>query len=189
MGIIEAITDGKAVVAESTFPFARRTPFASFVKRSCGGRVAVSQLASPLGVAEQLALRREIQARIGTLYDTGFNLNSRRQFCSRFVREVLVEATGIEVGEIETFAQLLARQSGISLGFWKAWYFGRIPWQRLTVTPASVLQSPQLLPIFDGVIRAQTDVVLASQNVSGATPLTHQTESTRPAILGGKGQL
>jgi len=38
------------------------------------------------------------------------------------------------------------------LGFWKVWYFGRIPWQRETVTPASVLSSAQLRPIFDGVV-------------------------------------
>ncbi|MEI6714845.1 MAG: YebB family permuted papain-like enzyme [Verrucomicrobiota bacterium] len=189
VGIIESVEDGKAVVAESTFPFSRRTQFSSFVKRSCGGRVAVSRLRAPFGVIEQLALRRAIQQRMGVVYDTGFNLNSRRQFCSRFVREVLDEATGIKIGEIDTFAQLLDRQSGINLGFWRAWYFGRIPWQRLTVTPASVLQSPHLHLIFDGVIGMQTGGVAASKNVPEPRLHTPQSESTRLAILGGKAQL
>jgi len=30
---------------------------------------------------------------VGVFYDTGFNLHSRRQFCSRFVREVLARHT------------------------------------------------------------------------------------------------
>jgi len=88
--------------------------------------------------------------RLGRFYDTGFNLRSRRQFCSRYVREVLREATGTEVGEVETFQQLLARRPGTRLGFWKLWYFGSIPWQRETVTPASVLASPALRVVFDG---------------------------------------
>jgi len=37
---------------------------------------------------------------------TGFDLHSPGQFCSRFVREVLLEATGVEVGEVETFGAL-----------------------------------------------------------------------------------
>jgi hypothetical protein len=37
------------------------------------------------------------ERRLGTLYDTGFDLHSRRQFCSRYVREVLFEATGQSV--------------------------------------------------------------------------------------------
>ena len=88
--------------------------------------------------------------RTGILYDTGFGLHSHRQFCSRYVREVLAEATGVEVGEVQTFTDLLRQQPGASLGFWKLWYFGRIPWDRATVTPASLLRSPALQIVFDG---------------------------------------
>lgn len=84
------------------------------------------------------------------MYDTGFDLHSRRQFCSRYVREVIEEATGIQVGEVETFAGLLSRKPQTELGFWRVWYFGQIPWQRETVTPASLLRSPGLVPVFDG---------------------------------------
>ena len=89
--------------------------------------------------------------RAGILYDTGFNLHSRRQFCSRYVREVLIEATGQSVGEVETFSHLLASRPNANVGFWKAWYFGNIPWDRETVTPASLLRSPALKTVFDGV--------------------------------------
>ena len=57
-------------------------------------------------------MRRAARQRLGRFYDTGFNLWSQRQFCSRFVREVLQEATAQSVGDIETFADLLARMKG-----------------------------------------------------------------------------
>ena len=90
--------------------------------------------------------------RAAIFYDTGFNLFSRRQFCSRFVREVLHEATGTLVGEVESFSTLLARNPQADVGFWRLWFFGRIPWQRRTVTPASLLESPHLQPVFDGFV-------------------------------------
>lgn len=74
------------------------------------------------------------------------------------MREVIEEATGIRVGEVETFATLLTRRPQTDLGFWRVWYFGQIPWQRETVTPASLLRSLELAPVFDGI--AVKDVAL-----------------------------
>ena len=84
-------------------------------------------------------------------YDTGFDAHSHRQFCSRYVREVLLQAVGVEVGRVETFQALLASAPQADVGFWRVWYFGSIPWQRETVTPASVLRTPGLAAVFDGV--------------------------------------
>lgn len=72
-----------------------------------------------------------------------------RQFCSRFVREVVAQATAIKLGEVETFSTLLQRNLDVSLNFWRCWFLGRIPWQRRTVTPASLLLSPNLRMIFE----------------------------------------
>jgi hypothetical protein len=58
---------------------------------------------------------------------------------------------GAPVGRVETFATLLAQAPQTDVGFWRAWYFGRIPWQRETVTPASVMRTQGLRPVFDGV--------------------------------------
>jgi Permuted papain-like amidase enzyme, YaeF/YiiX, C92 family len=55
--------------------------------------------------------------------DTGFNLRSRRQFCSGFVREVFLEATDADLGEVVTFADLLAQHPGADLQLWKFSYF------------------------------------------------------------------
>jgi hypothetical protein len=62
----------------------------------------------------------------------------------------LAESTGTQVGEVESFAQLLSRRPEANLSFWKWWYFGRIPWERQTVSPASLLGSPLVRVVFDG---------------------------------------
>ena len=137
------------VVAESCVPRVRKGRFADFVARSDQGSFVVRRLHRALSDDEQDKLRAAADRRMGTLYHTGFALRSRRQFCSKFVHEVLAEACGEEVGEIETFATLLARNPQVSLRFWRVWYFGRIPWQRETITPDSLLRSPRLMTTAD----------------------------------------
>ncbi|MFM2058440.1 MAG: hypothetical protein RLY71_2825 [Pseudomonadota bacterium] len=150
VGIVIETRGAEPLIAESTFPLARLTPLSRFIARSEQRRVAVLRLRTPLAPDAAARIQTAARRRLGTLYDTGFNLHSRRQFCSRFVREVLQEATGVSIGEVETFAALLARQPGTDLRFWQLWYFGRIPWQRRTVTPASLLRSPALVRIDHG---------------------------------------
>lgn len=151
VGVVTDTSGEEPLIAESTFPLSRTTRLSTFVARSEGGRVVVARLTTPLSDAQRQQIVASAERRTGIFYDTGFDLHSRRQFCSRFVREVIAEATGIQVGEVETFAALLTRRPQTELGFWRVWYFGQIPWQRETVTPASLLNSPELVPVFDGV--------------------------------------
>jgi len=58
--------------------------------------------------------------------------------------DVAAEATGHTVGDVETFASLLARRPDANQTFWRAGYFGCIPWDRETVTPASLLRSREM---------------------------------------------
>jgi hypothetical protein len=152
VGIVVGFDAVGALVAESRVPFSRRTRFTNFVRRSAQGRVAVLRLLQPLSDEEIQRLRRATGSRLGRLYDTGFNLRSRRQFCSRFVREVLQESTGVVIGEATTFRGLLERKPAADLRLWKVWYFGRIPWERATVTPESLYASPSLKVVFDGTL-------------------------------------
>jgi len=154
VGIVIDVSGPEPLIGESAFPISKATPLSRFVARSEGGRVAVSRLNTPLTSQQQAAVGRSAQKRMGILYDTGFNLDSKRQFCSRYVREVLGEATGTEVGEVENFSTLLTRNPNVDLAFWKIWYFGNIPYQRRTVTPASLLHSPSLHSVFDGNSRS-----------------------------------
>lgn len=156
VGIVVATDGDEPVVAESTFPLSKRGGLSKFLDRSENGRVEISRLNAPLSATQQQAMALAAQKRMGIFYDTGFDLYSSRQFCSRFVHEVVKEATGIQVGQVETFSAMLARNPETKLGFWRVWYFGNIPWKRETVTPASVMNSPQLRPVFDGYVKAPT---------------------------------
>jgi hypothetical protein len=150
VGIVIDTAGLEPLIAESTFPLSRTTSWSKFAARSESGRLAVARLKVPLTAEQQRRLVAAAERRSGVFYDTGFNLHSRRQFCSRYVREVVQEANGVSLGEVETFATLLARRPQTELGFWRVWYFGQIPWQRETVTPASLLRSTELMPVFDG---------------------------------------
>jgi hypothetical protein len=166
VGIVVGVQAGQPTVGESRFPFSGTTSLARFAARSEGARMAVARLRVPLSAAQQARVVQSARARDGVFYDTGFDLHSRRQFCSRYVHEVLHEAAGTAVGEVQSFRELLAARPDVELGFWRAWYFGSIPWKRQTVTPASLLASPRLQLIFDGVMAPPAHVPTARQ---GAT--------------------
>jgi hypothetical protein len=152
VGIVVGFNWLGPIVAESRVPLSRRTRFRRFVQRSAGGRVAILRLPRMLTEEEAAMLRRSMRRRLGRLYDTGFNMRSRRQFCSRFVREVLQESTGEAIGEVQTFRELLERNPAADLRLWKLWYFGRIPWDRTTVTPGSLYSCRSLRTVFDGTV-------------------------------------
>lgn len=157
VGVVLDAGGGRAVIGESRFPLSGRTSLARFIARSSGRRVAVARLLQAPNAVQRARITAAARTRRGVFYDTGFNLESRRQFCSRYAREVLLEATGTEVGQVESFSTLLARNPEADLSFWRAWYFGRIPWSRRTVTPASLLESPQVRTVFDGIVRRGSD--------------------------------
>jgi hypothetical protein len=150
VGIVSDVSGKEPLIAESHVPFSGETAWTKFVQRSDRGRVAITRLQTPLDAQQQRKLKSAVAARNGILYDTGFDLHSKRQFCSRYVREVLDEAAGVKLGQVENFATLLKHNPQADQAFWRSWYFGNIPWQRETVTPASLLQDAQLHAVFDG---------------------------------------
>ena len=153
VGIVESLVDGEPLIAESTFPTSTITHFVKFLSRSEGGRVAVKRLNKELSDIEKERLSEAAYNNMGIFYDTGFDINSKRQFCSRFVREVLNYATGVKVGKIENLKTLFADNPDADLIFWRVWYLGFIPWERETVTPASILEdNTNLNFVFDGFI-------------------------------------
>jgi Permuted papain-like amidase enzyme, YaeF/YiiX, C92 family len=152
VGIAVLDRHGKLQIAESRVPLACLTTPLRFVRRSEGRRVAILRLPTTLTAAQAEQLGGAVRRRLGTPYDTGFNLHSRRQFCSRFVHEVLQEATGQAFGEVQTFSELLLHSPNADLAFWRWWFVGRIPWSRQTLTPASLLASTRLRTVFDGTL-------------------------------------
>lgn len=153
VGIVVDTSGDEPIIAESRVPVSGATSWPHFVARSERGRVAVLRPGVVLNGRQRRELRRAAVARYGIHYDTGFDLYSRGEFCSRYVREVLQQATGIKFGRVENFSHLLKKNPHANLLFWRAWYFGYIPWQRETVTPASLLDDKKLHRVFDGRVR------------------------------------
>jgi len=148
VGIVFKDTSSQWVVAESTIPLATYTPLPRFLKRSDDGWHCIRRMKGGLSSKNVAALRSACDERMGALYHLGFRYESRRQFCSKLVYDVYRSALGIEVGQLESFHDLLSRNPRESLAFWRLWFFGIIPWSRLTVTPASQMESPALETVF-----------------------------------------
>ena len=150
VGIVVDVSGKEPLVAESRFPLSGQTTWSKFVKRSDKGRVAITRLPTPLDATHQAKLTLAVAERKGIFYDTGFDLHSHKQFCSRYVREVLQEAVNVELGKVENFSTLLKDNPQANQQFWRSWFFGSIPWQRETVTPASLLRDKKMHIVFDG---------------------------------------
>lgn len=141
-----AFLDPKAgwVVAESAVPFVKYSTLDNFLSRTDNGWFTVRRVKGGLTSQQVEALRKACDAKMGKLYHLGFKYESPRQFCSKFVYDAYRTATGIEVGRLESFSELLQKQPKTSLWFWRLWFFGAIPWSRITVTPASQMESTAL---------------------------------------------
>ncbi len=150
VGVVLSTHHKEPVIAESVVPMSRLTRLSRVIDGSEFWRVSIKRLPEPLTARQQVRLQEAVRQRLGVLYDGGFKLRSRRQFCSKFAREVIAEAAGYKLGEIETLADLFANNPQARVGFWKVWYLGRIPWERQTVTPVSVMLSASLQTVFDG---------------------------------------
>ena len=150
LGIVVDVSGKEPIIGESRVPFSGTTTLSPFIRRSEPGRVEVKRLKTPLTDKQKKNILVAAKKRSWILYDTGFNLHSKRQFCSRYVREILEEATGTRVGDIENFKTLLNKNPNADLKFWKLWFLGNIPWERETVSPGSLLKSEALHTLFDG---------------------------------------
>lgn len=139
---------GEWFVMESAVPVVRRSPLRSFLSKTCEDQVAIRRLKSGVSSDQIDRLKAEADKRLGAFYHLGFKYDSKRQFCSKFVHECFRDALGIKLGKVETLEVLLEQNPQASVGFWRAWYFGLIPWQRRTLTPASQLADDALETVF-----------------------------------------
>ena len=144
VGIIVDYQHGDWIVAESGIPCVRKTPLRKFLGRSDNQRFSIMRLRTEPNDDEKRAMLKFADSQVGKFYALGFDLQSRKTFCSKFVHDVVNESTHQSIGEIETFDHLLHSNPDTPLAFWRTWFFGFIPWQRTTITPASELVSPSL---------------------------------------------
>jgi len=160
-----AIHDSKRgwLIYESAIPVARATPLCDYVGRAAPGELAIRRLPS-LAESDLPFLVREAQARLGVLYHQGFDYDSRRQFCSKFVHDVFLNGLAhsgklAKIGEIQTFREVFEHARAVLPpalfeelhSFWSNWFIpiGGIPMDRRTVTPHSQYIDADLDTVMD----------------------------------------
>lgn len=144
VGIAFVDDDGRCHIAESRVPRCTFTPLEKYLARSDQGWYCVRRLKQTLTNDEIAKLRLECEKRQGEWYHFGFNYESDRQFCSKYVHDVFLHAVGLQVGELRNFKQLLLSRPNTPILFWRLWFLGRIPWNRLTITPESQMHTNAL---------------------------------------------
>lgn len=156
VGILyDRLPDGEWRVAESAVPRCRLTTLSRFLKRSKNGHFSIKRLEGVWNGETLAKLRTAIDQRLGLWYDLGFNQrHARRQYCSKFVAEVVDEATGVRLGNEESFRELRERNPDYPVWFWYLWFFGRIPWSRVTLSPGSLYQAPELVLVGEGFLKS-----------------------------------
>jgi hypothetical protein len=152
VGVVFKDEQGQWIVDESKVPFSKQTPLCDFLKTSSEYLFEVKRLNQPLAVEDIAKMHAKADAMRGRLYDLGFDFDSDRMFCSKFAYLVYQEA-GVEAGRVQTFRELLTENPDYSLTFWQIWFLGDIPWERLTVTPASQLNDEKFISILKGAPR------------------------------------
>jgi len=144
VGIIVDYRHGDWMVAESGVPVVRETPLREFIGHSVNQEFSIQRLRREPTGEEKALMLKFADAQMGRVYSLGFDLQSKKTFCSKFVHDVVYASTRQSIGEVETFDHLLHRNPAAPLAFWRVWFLGSIPWQRMTITPASELNSPLL---------------------------------------------
>lgn len=148
VGILLKDAQGKWIVAESAVPKTQYVSLESFIRRSENHWHCVRRVKKQLTVDDIEALKWACHSRMGRWYHLGFKFHSKRQFCSKFVYEVYQEALDMEIGQLQTLQELIEEQPNTPLLFWRLWYFGFIPWSRVTITPASQMRDTRLLDVY-----------------------------------------
>ena len=149
VGILFRDPCGGWTVAESTLPLTKFTSLEKFFLHSKSGRFMIRRVREGLSPGETQRLRVAVESRMGKLYHLGFKYDSRFLYCSKFVYDTFLEATGHRIGRIETFREMFEGNPAAPVSFWRVWFWGRIPWERRTVTTTSQLRSAELVTVFD----------------------------------------
>lgn len=140
---------GKWIVYESTVPQSRKVTLCRFLKKAKKWHYAILRPNFNVKFDDLADVRRLLEQRLGVSYDLGFDYESEKLFCSKMVYDVYRKVFDIEIGSIKTFQQIFEENPESSLSFWNIWFFGKIPWERRTVTPKDQFYDGDLFIIYN----------------------------------------
>jgi hypothetical protein len=148
MGIVFVEDDGP-IVLEAVGPV-KLTPLGEWTRRGKDGRFVVKRLADARAVltADAVARLRDAADRYtGKPYDAHFRWSDERIYCSELVWKVYKEATGVEIGDIQTFREFDLSDPVVS-GKIEERFGDSIPMDEPVVTPASMFASKRLVTVY-----------------------------------------
>lgn len=153
VGIVFQDAGGQWTVYESKISPGRVTPLCTFLGRAGKGQTAIARLKKKPGRERMGAVKAWASNPANHLpYDLGFEFNEPgSSFCSKFVHHAY-QAAGVSLGKTQTLQELLDAFEGSSeerdslVRFFKLYMLRlNFPWQRVTLTPASVMRDPKLV--------------------------------------------
>jgi hypothetical protein len=136
------------VVYESTWPKSKITPLCEFMQRSFENRVELKRLASGVTASQVRVMKMAATRQLGLPYDQGFDYSDdKKSFCSKYVYNSYI-AISVEMGSLHTFQDVVDENPDMDLSFWKTWFFGRIPYERVTISPAEQIRDTKFHSVF-----------------------------------------
>ena len=139
-GVVLRNEQGKWVVIES-IGNVHETPLFPWILRGRGGRVAAYRL-DPKYAARIPEFKKDLLAYAGYPYDFDYDMSQHQAvYCSGLVYLAFDQASGEKMGKVERLGDLdwKGYQS-----FIRAEANGKLPLDRLMITPAALAQAPQL---------------------------------------------
>lgn len=140
--------DNKWIVAESTIPFSKKTPFCKFIRKTDHDQYSIRRLGHiDLAMKEVAQIKADVNANLGRVYDFYFNYDAPRLFCSKFVYDLIKQSTGIEVGKVQTLGEIRDSNPQGDTTFWEYWFLGNVPWEQRTITPQNMYEDAKLMTV------------------------------------------
>lgn len=119
------------------------TPLALWVVRGREARVGVYR--NPELSRNALSIQTGVDRLLGRPYDFNYAPDDEEIYCSELIQKVLARELGMEIGQWERLGDLNWRPHE---SFIRSMENGRLPLDRLMVTPVSLTRDPQLVRVF-----------------------------------------
>ncbi|HEX7026793.1 MAG TPA: YiiX family permuted papain-like enzyme [Gammaproteobacteria bacterium] len=143
------ILDDAPFVFEAVQPV-KLTPLDEWVAQGDRGHFVVKRLRDADSVlsADKLAKMRSIgEAFVGRDYDLYFEWSDDRIYCSELVWKVFDKGAGIQLGELETFADFDFSHPAVQAKV-KERFGDHLPMDEVVVSPAAIFEAPNLETVY-----------------------------------------
>lgn len=140
----------KCFVFEAVQPV-KSTPIEQWISRGMGGKYVVKRLQNAdevLTPANLQKLKSEGEKLKGKSYDTTFEWDDNKIYCSELIWKVYQRATGIELGKLQQLQDFDLSHTAVKSKM-KERYGDAIPFDEKVISPQALFDSEQLTTLID----------------------------------------